>query len=100
MGTLEGKDSGPRVTIRFLAPFRGRDNWSLEVPITPGEPLSSVFQRLEAGLCRELKEKVIDPPHPPFGVNVNGKRVVKDQFEQVRLTGSEQISILALLVGG
>lgn len=100
MGTLEGKELGPRVTIRFLAPFQGRDNWSLEVPIAPGESLSSLFRRLEPGLCRELKEKIIDPPHPPFGVNLNGERVAKDHFDQVRLSGNEQIAILALLVGG
>ena len=100
MGTLEAKEPEPRVTIRFLASFQGRDNWHLEISIAPGESLTSLFQRLEKGLYRELKEKIFDPPHPPFGVTVNGERVAKDRFDQVRLNGNEQIVILALLVGG
>jgi len=100
MGALEGKKAEPRVTIRFLAPFQGRDNWSLEIAIAPGESLTSLFQRLEKGLYRELKEKIFDSPHPPFGVTLNGERIAKDRFDRVRLNGNEQIVILALLVGG
>ena len=88
------------ITIRFHAPFAGKDNWNIRVPISPGENLISVFNRLEEDLYQELKEKILAPGHPRFAVAINGKIVAKEGFYQIPLKGMEQVTILALLVGG
>ena len=100
MQSPEGKGRNPSVTIRFLAPFGGRDNWNLEVPITSGESLTALFGRLEERLQREIKEKILEPLDPPCGVVLKGERIAKERFSQIHLEWGEQVTDLALLVGG
>lgn len=88
------------VTIRFHSIFAGKDNWKIEVPLSPGETIPDLFSRLEKDLYREWKEKILDPPVPRFAVNVDGVILSKERLSQIQLKGSEQITILALLVGG
>ena len=94
------KDSRQMVTIRFHAPFGGRDNWKVEIPVNPGETVPDLFSRLEKDVYRELKEKILDPPVPRFAVSLDGVILSREKLSQVQLKGSEQITVLALLVGG
>jgi len=61
MGTLEGKRAEPRVTIRFLAPFQGRDNWNLEIAIAPGESLTSCFSAGEGAVPGTKRKNIRFP---------------------------------------
>lgn len=88
------------VTIFFYANFGGRDNWRLRIAVPPGESLISLFSRLEEGLYREIKEKILDPDYPNHALSLDGKILSKEELNQARLQGSEKITIFARLVGG
>jgi len=95
---MEGREA--RITIRFFAPFREKDYWTLETLISPGENLISVFSQLEDNLYQELKEKILDPPHPRYAVALNGRIIPKDRLAHIQLKDMDQVTIMALLVGG
>lgn len=88
------------LTIRFLAPFGGRDNWEIQVPMQPGDTLEKVFGALPPILHAEIREKILEPEHPRFGVTVNGMMISKEDLHQKPLQGGEKITLLARLVGG
>ena len=89
-----------KVQIRFLAFFGGRDNWGVDLDITPGETLIEVFRRIEQSIYGEVEEKLFRPQYPRYAVTINGKIVPQDQMKEVRLCGDEKITIMARLVGG
>lgn len=88
------------VIIRFLAPFGGKDNWEIKVPIQSGETLGDVFLRLPQVICEEIQEKILKPDHPRFGVAVNGIMIPQMDLLKTPLKGGEKITLLARLVGG
>lgn len=100
MTSPDSEKINPAVTIRFHAPFGGRDNWHMEMLVEPGETPVSVFRRLAEDLYRELREKILEPEFPRFAVNVDGIILSKEELFQTQLKGGEKITILALLVGG
>ncbi len=88
------------VNIRFLAPFGGKDNWEINVPVQCGETLGDVFRRLPQAIYEEIQEKILKPDHPRFGVAVNGMMVPQADLLKSPLKGGEKITLLARLVGG
>ncbi len=88
------------LNIRFLAPFGGRENWEIQVPVQTGDTLEKVFGELPPILHAEIREKILDPEHPRFGVAVNGMMISKEDLYRKPLQGGEKITLLARLVGG
>ena len=89
-----------QITIRFLSTFLGKENWKLDVPVSVGEDLLTVFKRLDKRLYLELKEKILTPSSPRFAIAINGTRIGKEDLDEITLKGNEEIIVFALLVGG
>jgi sulfur carrier protein ThiS len=89
-----------RVQIRFLAFFGGRDNWGVDLDITPEVTLFEALGKIEKSIYEEIEEKLFRPQHPRYAIAINGKIVSQDQIKESRLRGGEKITIMARLVGG
>ncbi len=88
------------ITLRFFAPFGGRDHWEMKVGVLPEDTLLDVFGRLPEKLLGEIREKILDPPYPSFAVAVNGTMIARDDVARFRIKEGDVITLLARLVGG
>jgi hypothetical protein len=98
--TRPDEGRGNFITLRLFAPFGGRDHWEMEAAINSGETLIAVFSRLPEGLYREIREKILDPPYPPFAVSVNGMMVSREDLFEIQVKEGDVVTLLARLVGG
>lgn len=89
-----------QIRIQFLASFGGKDNWEMKVPVQLGDTLKEIFERLPKSLYEEIREKVLLPEYPRFGVMMNGKILPKENLFQIPIRGEEKIALFARLVGG
>jgi sulfur carrier protein ThiS len=88
------------ITLRFFAPFGRKDHWEMEASVNSGETLTALFSRLPEALYREIREKVLDPPYPPFAVSVNGMMVSREDLFEIRVKEGDVVTLVARLVGG